>query len=185
MSALFARKLHFLVKQYLYSKKKCESCVRDCLVLFSVFTDYASGIRLPDCSKLALHLKKLQRSYNLSKWRHGQTFLKSFVSLVNFNYWSKFHVIIITDSGVMTIRHKFFIRTQINWHLFTNLQVLYYLLNPSRPNPGWRGKIRLIFFFHTFSWCLKSFYEGPEGFDKNFWSTTKKCENKNLTYVLF
>ena len=30
-------------------------------------------------------------------------FLPCFVSLVNFSYWSKFHVNIITGSGVMTI----------------------------------------------------------------------------------
>ena len=39
----------------------------------------------------------------------SSTFLTLFVSLVRFSYWSKFHVNIITGSGVMTI---FFIR---NW----------------------------------------------------------------------
>ena len=32
--------------------------------------------------------------------------------------------------------------------------------NPSRPNPGRREKIKLNFYFHTFLWYLKRFYEG-------------------------
>ena len=65
MSASFLQKNYiFWQKWYLYSTQYCESCVRDYLVLFSVFviqkvtvneniglTDYASGIRLPDCSE--------------------------------------------------------------------------------------------------------------------------------------
>ena len=56
----------FCPKKYLYSKQYCESCVRDFLVLFSVFVrqkvtitenitfaDSLSGIQPPDCSKLA------------------------------------------------------------------------------------------------------------------------------------
>ena len=55
---------------YLYSKHEYESCVRDSLVLFSVFVrqkvtvnenlsfvDYASGLRLPNCSKLVINPK--------------------------------------------------------------------------------------------------------------------------------
>ena len=33
-------------------------------------------------------------------------------------------------------------------------------LNPSRPNPGRREKIKSNFYFHTSLWCLKRFYEG-------------------------
>ena len=57
-------------KQYLYSKQQCESCVRIFLVMFSVivrqkitvnknvsFRDYASGIRLADCSKMVIYSK--------------------------------------------------------------------------------------------------------------------------------
>ena len=60
----------FCPKKYLYSKQYCESCVRDFLVLFSVFVrqkvtvtenitfaDSVSGIRSPDCSKLAKNPK--------------------------------------------------------------------------------------------------------------------------------
>ena len=36
-------------------------------------------------------------------WRHRKFFWRRFVSLVNFSYWSKFHVNIIIGSGVMTI----------------------------------------------------------------------------------
>ena len=67
--SIFLQKLCiFWQKQYLYSKQQCESCVRDFLVLFSVFvnrkvainenvsfTDHASETRLPDGSKLAIN----------------------------------------------------------------------------------------------------------------------------------
>ena len=94
----------------------CESCVRDFLVLFSVFvrykvaidenmsfTDYVSGIRLPECSKLAINWKN---DNDVTLFWHDVTvrfFWRCFVSLMNFSYWSKFHVNIITGSGVMTI----------------------------------------------------------------------------------
>ena len=39
-------------------------------------------------------------------------------------------------------------------------------------------KIKLNFYFLTSLWCLKRFYEGLKGLHKNFWGTTKKCENK-------
>ena len=41
-------------------------------------------------------------------------------------------------------------------------------LNPSRPNPGQREKIRLNFCFHTSFWCLKSFYEGLKDLHETF-----------------
>ena len=60
----------FYLKKYLYSKQYCENCVRDFLVLFSVFVrqkvtvtenitfaDSLSGIRPPDCSDLAKNPK--------------------------------------------------------------------------------------------------------------------------------
>ena len=60
----------FCSKKYLYSKQQCESCVTDFLVLFSVFVrqkvlitenitfaDSVSGVRSPDCSKLAKNQK--------------------------------------------------------------------------------------------------------------------------------
>ena len=48
-------------------------------------------------------LEKRQWRQIFPKWRHHQFFLHCFVSLVKFNYWSKFHVNIITEFGVMTI----------------------------------------------------------------------------------
>ena len=65
--------------------------------------EYASGIRFPDCSKLAINRKSckdvtISRHDNIVKF-----FWRFFVSLVMFNYWSKFHVNIITGSGVMII----------------------------------------------------------------------------------
>ena len=68
---IFLQKISiFCKKQYLYSKYQYENCVRDYLVLFSVFvrqkvtvnenvsfTDYTSGFRLPNCSKLAINPK--------------------------------------------------------------------------------------------------------------------------------
>ena len=93
-----------------------ESCVRDFLVLFSDFvrlkvsiienlnfTDHASGIRLPDCSKLAINWKN---DHDVTICRHSvniKLFWRSHVSLVKFCYCSKFHVNIITRSKVMAI----------------------------------------------------------------------------------
>ena len=54
-------------------------------------------------------------------------------------------------------------------------------VNPSRPNPGRREKIKLSFYFRTSLWYLKRFYKGLKGLYKTFWGTTKKCKNKNLT----
>ena len=62
-----------------------------------------SGIRPPDCSKLA---KNPKNDNDVTVFRHDVNvnfFWRCFVSLVKFNYWSKFHVNIITGSGVMTI----------------------------------------------------------------------------------
>ena len=39
----------------------------------------------------------------LPTWRHPQIFWRCRVSLVKFSYWSKFHVNIITGSGIRTI----------------------------------------------------------------------------------
>ena len=36
-------------------------------------------------------------------------------------------------------------------------------LNTSRRNPGRREKNQLNFYFYASLWCLKRFYEGPEG----------------------
>ena len=62
-----------------------------------------SGIRRPDCSKLAKNLK-IDNGVTIS--RHDVTvkiFWRGLVSLVSFSYWSKFNVNIITGSGIMTI----------------------------------------------------------------------------------
>ena len=54
-------------------------------------------------------------------------------------------------------------------------------LSLSVPIPDETEKINLNFYFHHTLWYLKRFYEGH----KTFWGTTKKCENKNLSYFLF
>ena len=62
-----------------------------------------SGIRPPDCSKLA---KTSKNDNNVTIFRHDVIvkFCGSyFVSFVKFSYSSKFHVNIITGSGIMTI----------------------------------------------------------------------------------
>ena len=67
------------------------------------FTDHASGIRLPDSSKLAINLKN---DNDIAICRHDVNIKISwrcFVSLVNFSYLSNFHANIVTGSGVMTI----------------------------------------------------------------------------------
>ena len=61
------------------------------------------GIRPPDCLKLAKNSKHdndviiFQHNFNV------KFFWRCFVSLVKFSYWSKFHVNIMTGSGIMTI----------------------------------------------------------------------------------
>ena len=62
-----------------------------------------SGIRPPDCSKLA---KNPKNDNDVTIFRHDvnvKFFWRCFVSLVKFSYWSKFHVNIITGSGIMAI----------------------------------------------------------------------------------
>ena len=62
-----------------------------------------SGIRPPDCSKLA---KNPKNDNDVIIFRHDvnvKFFWRCFVSLVKFSYCSKFHVNIITGSGIMTI----------------------------------------------------------------------------------
>ena len=62
-----------------------------------------SGIRPPDCSKLA---KNPKNDNDVTIFRHDvnvKFFWRCFVSLVKFSYWSKFHVNIITGSGIMKI----------------------------------------------------------------------------------
>ena len=86
--------------------------------------------------------------------------------------------------------HQFILKS----HLIPTLKILIKLklraaitideghgLHPSRPNPKRREKIKLNFYFHTFLWYLKRFYEGLKGLHKTFSGTSKKCENKTLT----
>ena len=67
------------------------------------FTDYASGIRFPDCSKLAINWKNYNNFTLLQYDIIVKLFWCRFVSVVKFSYWFKFHVSILTGSGVMTI----------------------------------------------------------------------------------
>ena len=63
----------------------------------------ASGIWYPDCSKLARNRKN---DNDVTNCRHDVIVKFSwrfFVSLVTFSDWSKFHVNIVTGSGVITI----------------------------------------------------------------------------------
>ena len=76
--SIFCKKLSiFCKRQYFYSNHEYESCVRDSLVLFSVFvrqkvtinenlsfTDYRSGLQLSNCSKLAINLKNDNNATN-------------------------------------------------------------------------------------------------------------------------
>ena len=103
----------FCPKNYLYSKQQYESCVRDFLVPFSVFVrqkvsftekitfaDSVSGIRPPDCSRMA---KNPENENYVKIFQHNaivKSFWRCFVSLVNFSHWSKIHVNIITGSGI-------------------------------------------------------------------------------------
>ena len=67
------------------------------------FADTVSGIRPLECSKLA---KNPKNDNDVIIFRHDLSvkfFWHFFVSLVTFSYWSKFHVNIITGSGIMAI----------------------------------------------------------------------------------
>ena len=66
------------------------------------FADSESGIRPPDCSKLAENTKNHNEVIIFRDSINVNFFWCCFVSLVKFSYWSKFHVNIITDSGIMT-----------------------------------------------------------------------------------
>ena len=60
-------------------------------------------MRLPDCSKLAINRKN---GNDIKICWHDvivKFFLTLFVCLLKFSYWYKFHLNIITGSGVMTI----------------------------------------------------------------------------------
>ena len=62
-----------------------------------------SGIRPPDCSKMA---KNPKNDKGVTVFRHDvnvNCFWRYFVSFVKISYWSKFHVNIITGSGIMSI----------------------------------------------------------------------------------
>ena len=76
-------------------------------------SDYASGIRLLDCSKLALNWKK---DNGVTIYWHDlitKFFWRCFIPFVRFSYWFKFHVNIIIGSEVMTIFfHKGLTRNQ-------------------------------------------------------------------------
>ena len=72
-----------------------------------------SRIQPPDCSKLA---KTPRNDNDVTIFWHDINikFFWRFASLVKFSYWSKFHVNIITGSGVMTISfYKGFFITEI------------------------------------------------------------------------
>ena len=67
------------------------------------FTDYASGIRLLECSKFTVSWKN--GNSVIIAWHDVivRSFRRCFVSVVNFSCWSKFNANIITGSVVMTI----------------------------------------------------------------------------------
>ena len=67
------------------------------------FTNYTSRIRLPSGSKLAINRKN---DNDITTCWHDIIFKicwRCFVFLVKFSYWFKFHVNIITGSGIMII----------------------------------------------------------------------------------
>ena len=117
MLAFFCKKLVFFVqKKYLYSKQQCESCIRDFLVLFSVFvrqkvtvnenlsfTNSASGIRPLDCSNLAINQENDKEVTICLNEVIVIFFRRCIIALVKFRCWTKFHVNIFTGSGVRVI----------------------------------------------------------------------------------
>ena len=78
------------------------------------FTFYRLCVRNPASRLLQIghESEKNQWRYNLLIWRHRQIFWNCFTSLVKISYWSKFHVHIISGSGVMTI----FFYKRLTWN---------------------------------------------------------------------
>ena len=67
------------------------------------FTDYSSGIRLPDCSRLTVNWKNGNDVTILWHDFIVNFFWRCFASFVKFNYYSNIHLHIITGSWLMTI----------------------------------------------------------------------------------
>ena len=107
MSAFFAKNHPFVVKIVpLFKAIVWELCNKPFTYIFSFckikgyyywkvsFIIYASGIRLPDCSRLAINWKN---NNDLTTFRKFIKFVwPCSISLVKFSYWPKFHVNIIT-----------------------------------------------------------------------------------------
>ena len=104
MSSFICKRSAFFGQNSTFTQSKSVKAVLKVTINENVsFTDYASGIRLPDCSKLAINWKN---GNDITIFRHEvivKSFCRCFVSLLNFSYWSKFHVNITTSSGAMTI----------------------------------------------------------------------------------
>ena len=113
MSAFFSKKSVFLSKKSTFTQS---NSVRAVLEIFwfcflrqkatitenRTFADSLSGIQSPDCSKLAKNTKN--ENDVIIYWYDVivKNLWRGFVSFVKFSYWSKFHVNIITGSGIMT-----------------------------------------------------------------------------------
>ena len=67
----------------------------------------------------------------------------------------------------------------IIFHAEKNTNLNSYLLLPAQciSESFIKIKINLNFYFDTFFWYLKRFYEGLKGLHKTFCSTSKKCKN--------
>ena len=115
MSAFYCKKLAFFVQKSTITQSNSVRAVLEifefCFFVRQKFTvtenipsaDFVSGIRPPDCSKLA---KNPKNDNNVTIFRHDviiKFFWRCFVSLVKFSYWSIFHVNIITGSWIITI----------------------------------------------------------------------------------
>ena len=117
MPAIFSKKQRFILATIVPLLKAIvwEPCLRFfsyvfdfCKIKVTVnedisFTDNTSGIRLPDCSKLLVNWKNVNDVTILRQDVIVKIFWHCFIFLVNFSCCSKFHVNIITSSGVMTI----------------------------------------------------------------------------------
>ena len=104
--AFFAKKSVFCDKDSTYIQTVWELCNKFFSYIFNFckikvaiienvsFINYASGIRLPDCSKLAINWKNDNDATTLRKFINF--FWPCSISLVTFSYWPKFHVNIMT-----------------------------------------------------------------------------------------
>ena len=104
--------------------------------------------------------------------------------LINFTKFTEKHPWCVPGNFAKFLRTTFLQNTSRRLLLYS-FRKMFFILTLSAPcisESCTKTKINLHFYFHTSLWYLKRFYEGLKGLHKTFWGTTKRCENKNLSW---